>query len=83
VSLGHVRKIDDLMKTADCLDCLAVTERVHGYHQRTLTDVPVDARPVVVRVRVRRLVCPTKGCRQTFQEQLPGILERYQRRTPG
>jgi transposase len=43
--------------------------------------VPVDARPVVVRVRVRRLVCPTLGCRQTFREQLPGVLERYQRRT--
>jgi transposase len=27
-------------------------------------------------------VCPTRGCRQTFREQLPGVLERYQRRTP-
>lgn len=48
----------------------------------TLADVPIDARRVVVRVRARRLVCPTRGCRQTFREQLPGILERYQRRTP-
>jgi transposase len=68
--------------TVTCPDCSAVTGRVHGYHQRTLTDVPVDARPVVVRVRVRRLVCPTAGCCQTFREQLPGVLERYQRRTP-
>ncbi|MBG6138386.1 hypothetical protein IW245_004580 [Longispora fulva] len=30
---------------------------------------------------MRRLVCPTRGCRQTFREQLPGVLERYQRRT--
>ncbi len=28
------------------------------------------------------LVCPTHGCRQTFREQIPGVLERYQRRTP-
>lgn len=37
---------------------------------------------VVVSVRVRRLVCPVLGCsRQTFREQVPGIVERYQRRT--
>ena len=38
-------------------------------------------RRVVVRVRVRRLVCPTRGCRHTFREQVPGVLDRYQRRT--
>lgn len=69
-----------------CPGCAAVTGRVHGYHQRTLADVPVDARPMVVRVRIRRLVCPslvcpTQGCRRTFREQLPGVLSRYQRRT--
>lgn len=54
---------------------------MHGYHQRTVADVSIDARPVVVRVRVRRLVCPKRGCSRTFREQLPGALERYQRRT--
>jgi transposase len=56
--------------------------RVHGYHERMVHDVPVDARRVLVVVRVRRLVCPTYGCRQTFREQIPGVLVRYQRRTP-
>jgi transposase len=65
-----------------CPACGAGTTRVHGYHERTLTDVPVDARRVLVMVRIRRLLCPTPGCRQTFREQLPGVLERYQRRTP-
>ena len=65
-----------------CPGCGALTERVHGYHERVVTDVPVDARRVVLQVRVRRLVCPTRGCRQTFREQLPRVLERYQRRTP-
>lgn len=46
-----------------------------------MADVPVDGRRVVVRVRVRRLVCPTRGCRHTFREQVPGVLDRYQRRT--
>jgi transposase len=65
-----------------CPGCRAPSQRVHGYHERVVADVPVDARRVVLRVRVRRLVCPTRGCRQTFREQVPGVLERYQRRTP-
>ncbi|WP_456340871.1 ISL3 family transposase [Streptomyces shenzhenensis] len=67
--------------TAVCPVCEAPSERVHGYHWRTVADVPVDERRVVVRVRVRRLVCPTRGCRHTFREQVPGVLDRYQRRT--
>jgi transposase len=34
-----------------------------------------------VRVRVRRLLCPTVDCRRSFREQVPGVLDRYQRRT--
>lgn len=67
--------------TVVCPVCGASSERVHGYHWRTAADVPVDERRVVVRVRVRRLVCPTRGCRHTFREQVPGVLDRYQRRT--
>ncbi|WP_410540483.1 ISL3 family transposase [Streptomyces sp. KL2] len=66
---------------AVCPVCGASSGRVHGHQLRTVADVPVDGRWVVVRVRVRRLVCPTLGCRQTFREQVPGVLERYQRRT--
>ncbi|MDT3446798.1 MULTISPECIES: ISL3 family transposase [unclassified Pseudofrankia] len=66
---------------AACPRCGARTARVHGYHARTLADVPLDARRVLMDVRVRRLVCPTRGCLQTFREQVPGVVERYQRRT--
>ncbi|OAA27935.1 transposase family protein [Frankia sp. EI5c] len=65
-----------------CPGCGVRTSRVHGYAERTVADVALDARRVLLGVRVRRLVCPTRGCRQTFREQLPGVLERYQRRTP-
>jgi transposase len=55
---------------------------VHGYHERTVADVPADGRRVLVRVKVRRMRCPIRGClRQTFREQVPGVLDRYQRRT--
>jgi transposase len=65
-----------------CPACGTATAKVHGYHHRTVTDVPVDGRQVVVHLRVRRLVCPTRSCpRQTFREQIPGLSERHQRRT--
>src|SRR5215470_11598179 len=65
-----------------CPDCGTQTARVHGYYERTAADVPVDGRRVVVKVRVRRMRCPVLGCpRQTFREQVPGVLGRYQRRT--
>lgn len=65
-----------------CPDCGATRARVHDTHDRTLGDVPLDARRVQIVVRDGRLVCPTYGCRQTFREQIPGVLERHQRRTP-
>ena len=64
-----------------CPGCGAETSRVHGYHERTAADVPVDGRRVLVKVRVRRMRCPVPDCGvQTFREQVPGVLERYQRR---
>jgi transposase len=65
-----------------CPGCGTQTSRVHGYHERTPADVPVDGRRVLVKVRARRMRCPVLGCAvQTFREQVPGVLERYQRRT--
>jgi transposase len=64
-----------------CPDCGAASTRVHAYHHRQVSDVAVGARRVLLVVRVRRLVCPTDGCRRTFREQVPAVLQRYQRRT--
>jgi transposase len=64
-----------------CPGCGTATTRVHGYHERTAADVPVDGRRVLIQVRARRMRCPVLGCpRQTFREQVPGVLDRYQRR---
>jgi len=68
-------------RPAACPRCGAWTAQVHSYHVRTPADVALDARRVLLAVRVRRLVCPTRGCLRTFREQVPGVLERYQRRT--
>ncbi|MEU1227993.1 ISL3 family transposase [Streptomyces sp. NPDC005828] len=65
-----------------CPVCGMPTAKVHGYHGRTVADVPVGGRRVVVRVRIRRLARPVLGCsRQTFREQIPGLLKHHQRRT--
>lgn len=80
---GEVIRV--LARTRDapfpCPMCGVPTGKVHGYHVRTVADVPVDGRRVVVNIRVRRVVCPVLGCRrQTFREQAPGLIERLQRR---
>ncbi len=65
-----------------CPVCGALSERVHALHERSPADLPVAGVRVELRVRVRRLVCQAAGCaRKTFREQVPGVLERYQRRT--
>ncbi|MFJ7098195.1 transposase family protein [Streptomyces mirabilis] len=60
-----------------CPKCGTPTTRAHGFHERTVADLPVNGRRAVVSVRVRHLVCP----RQAFRKQVPGLLDRYQRRT--
>jgi transposase len=65
-----------------CPGCGTETARVHEYRERTAADVPVDGRRVLVKVKVRRMRCAALDCAvQTFREQVPGILDRYQRRT--
>lgn len=66
----------------ECPACGTPTRRVHAFHERAPADVPVDGRRVLIRVRMRRMRCPVPHCeRQTFREQVPGLLERYERRT--
>ena len=65
-----------------CPVCGTLTDRVHAFHERVLADVPADGRRVLVRLRIRRMRCPVTECAcQTFREQVPGVIERYQRRT--
>ena len=63
-----------------CPSCGAATARVHGYCQRPVAEVPIDGRRVLV--PVRRMRCAALDCKvQTFREQIPGVLDRYRRRT--
>jgi transposase len=66
-----------------CPECGVVTGKVHGYYRRRLADTPAGGTAVVLKLTLRRLVCANLDCpRQTFNEQIPGLAERYARRTP-
>ncbi|MET7931511.1 transposase family protein [Streptomyces sp. NPDC005349] len=66
-----------------CPDCGRESARVHSRYPRTLADVAVGGRPVLISLTVRRLSCGGPDCgRRTFAEQVEGLTVRYQRRSP-
>ena len=61
-----------------CPRCGGASRRVHAWHLRRLTDLPVAGRSLLIELRVRRLVCQTTACPQrTFREQVPEMALRY------
>jgi transposase len=70
------------VSTARCPTCEKRSGRVHSRYTRTLTDLPWQGVPVTVCLRVRRFFCDESSCnRRIFAERLPGLAERYARRT--
>jgi transposase len=58
--------------------------REHSRYLRQVADLPVAGRSLRIEVSVRRMYCANPFCSKvTFAEQVPGLTERYQRRTPG
>jgi transposase len=69
--------------TAACPACGAASARVHSRYERTLADVALGGRCVLIRLRVRRFFCGNSSCPAvTFAEQIDGLTARYARRTP-
>jgi hypothetical protein len=67
---------------AACRGCGASSSRVHGHYRRLLHDLPAAGRPVLIALTVRRLACQNPACRvRTFAEPVPGLTQRYARRT--
>ena len=65
-----------------CPKCQQLSNRVHGYYERTLKDLPVSQFRVCIRLRVRRYRCLTTACRQqTFSQRIESFFEPYQRAT--
>jgi transposase len=67
---------------AACSQCGVLSGRVHGWCARTLADVPMGGRNVLLVMSLRRMTCLSAGCpRRTFREQIPGMTRRWARRT--
>jgi transposase len=66
-----------------CRGCEVASARVHSRYWRRLADTAIAGRRLVIRLEVRRFLCPTKNCQTvTFVEQVPGLCSRHARRTP-
>ena len=57
--------------SARCPRCEGVSSRVHSRYTRTLSDLPVAGRRVVITISVRRFRCVDSECRtKVFAERL-------------
>ena len=67
---------------ASCMDCGVWSESFHSGYARSIADLPLADRQLVMHLRVRRFRCHEPTCiRKTFVEQVPALVERYGRRT--
>jgi len=67
---------------ASCPACARWSEAFHSSYPRSIADLPIADRQVVVHLQVRRFRCRQPTCRRkTFAEQMPSLVERYARRT--
>lgn len=67
---------------ASCRACGTISSRVHGRYRRLLHDLPAAGRPVLIALTIRRLTCQNPACPvRTFAEPVPGLTQRYARRT--
>jgi transposase len=65
-----------------CPDCARPAQRVHSRYVRTVADLPWNGVKVRLRLRSQRFFCGHGDCpRVIFTERLPGLVQRYARRT--
>ena len=65
-----------------CPDCGGRSRRRHGRSNRNLQDLPVQGKPVTVKLLLSRWRCPHQECeRRTFTDRLPTVASPYARRT--
>ena len=68
--------------TAACSQCGTAGSRVHSRYQRTIADLAFGGRNLVLRLLVRKWICPEDSCPQyTFAECFPEVIQRYARMT--
>jgi len=67
---------------ACCPDCGHLSSRVHSRSVRTVGDLPCAGRQIVLKLTVRKFLCPAPDCPRTmFTERLPDLVQSYARVT--
>jgi len=65
-----------------CPLCSQPASQVHSHYTRSAHDLPLQGRPVVLRLCARRFFCRTVDCpRRVFCEQFPGLLAKHAQAT--
>jgi transposase len=68
--------------TVACPQCGTAGSRVHSRYQRTIADVAFGGHSLVLKLQVRKWMCPEVSCtRKIFAERFPGFVQRYARMT--
>ena len=68
--------------TATCPRCGTAGSRVHSRYQRSIADVACGGRHLVLKLLVRKWICPDTSCSQRiFAERFLGFVQRYARMT--
>ena len=74
--------VGSVQAVVNCPSCQTVASKVHSRYERAAADLPWEAIPVRLRLRVRKFFCPNSECNQRiFCEQLPEVVGRYAHRT--
>ena len=65
-----------------CPDCGRRSRSRHGWARRSLQDLPVQGKPVTVKLLLSRWRCAQRECpRRTFTDRVPTVADPYARRT--
>ena len=65
-----------------CPYCGRISHRVHSKYMRTIADLSMLGRPVIMKFEARKFFCDNQDCRRkTFAEQPSDEVFRYRRRT--
>jgi transposase len=68
--------------SSPCPSCGQHSSRVHSHYRRKIADLPWAGLPAYILLQTRRFFCADERCpRRIFSERLPGIAQRYARRS--
>jgi len=79
---GLVVSLHATTSTVSCPQCGTAGARIHSRYLRTVADLTCVGQRLILKLLVRKWVCPLDSCPQRiFAEPFPGLVRRYARMT--